>query len=157
MNEAQQLANAHLQALAEAYQHGRIGRDEYRARRRNVLASVRDVGQGVTHRNALRPTATAAPLPAHARGQAEPLPLLFADTTARRRRRLLIAFVFATLFALMLLLFAGAMPAFAGHSKASADAVTTLHSPAALGAARAATSGGADARQGIAPGEIACV
>ncbi|WP_369935076.1 hypothetical protein [Xanthomonas tesorieronis] len=157
MNEAQQLANAHLHALAEAYQHGRIGRDEYRARRRNVLASVRDVGQGVTHRNALRPTVTAAPLPAHAGVQAEPLPLLFADAPVRRRRRLLAALVFATLFALMLLLFAGAMPAFARHSKASADVVTSLHRPAALGAARAATSGSAAARQGIAPGEIACV
>lgn len=157
MNEAQRLANAHLQALAEAYQHGRIGRDEYRARRRNVLASVRDVGQGVTHRNALRPTAAPALVPAHARGQAEALRLLFADAPARRRRRLLVVLVFAMLFALMLLLFAGAVPAFAGHSNASADAVTSLQRPASLDAARAASSDSADARQGIAPGDIACV
>ncbi|MDL5364036.1 hypothetical protein QSH18_00270 [Xanthomonas sp. NCPPB 2654] len=155
MNEAQQLANAHLHALAEAYQHGRIGRDEYRARRRNVLAAARSVDQGVTHRNALRPTVAAA---APARARHEPLPLLFADAHARRRRRLLAAFIFVTLFALLLLFFAGAMPAFAGHSKATAVAGTLVPCPAAhLAAAHVATTGSAGARQGIVPGEIECV
>ena len=156
MNEAQQLANAHLQALAEAYQHGRIDRDEYRARRRNVLAAARSVDQGVTHRNALRPTAAAAPAPARARH--EPLPLLFADAHARRRRRLLVAFICVTLFALLLLFFVGAMPAFAGHSKATAVAGTLVHCPAAhLAAAHLATTDSANARYGIVPGEIECV
>lgn len=155
MNEAQQLANAHLQALAEAYQHGRIGRDEYRARRRNVLASARGAGQGVTHRNALRPTVAAA-APAPVRTAHEPLRVLFADVQARRRRRWLMLFIFATLIAFLLLFFAGALPAFAGRTQATAAPGSRAHRLA--DAARPGTQWGeAGARQGTVPGEIACV
>jgi len=156
MNEAQHLANAHLHALAEAYQHGRIGRDEYRARRRNVLASVRDIGQGVTHRNALRPTVAAA-APAATRAAHEPLRALFADTPARRRLRWLILFIFVTLIAFLLLFFAGALPAFAGQAQAAADPGPRAHRSAAAAAVPGAQWGEAGARQGIVPGEIACV
>lgn len=156
MNEAQQLANAHLHALAEAYQHGRIGRDEYRARRRNVLASVRGAGQGVTHRNALRPTVATAAAPTTARAAHEPLRLLFADAPARRRRRWLALFIFVTLLALLLLFFAGALPAFAGRAQATAAPDPRAHR--LVDAARPGTQWGeAGARQGIVPGEIACV
>ena len=155
MNEAQHLANAHLHALAEAYQHGRIGRDEYRARRRNVLASVRDIGQGVTHRNALRPTVAAA-APAATRAAHEPLRALFADAPARRRRRWIMLFIFVTLIALMLLFFAGALHAFAGQAQAAADPGPRAHRLADA-AGPGAQWGEADARQGIVPGEIACV
>ncbi|WP_369977635.1 hypothetical protein [Xanthomonas bundabergensis] len=156
MNEAQQLANAHLHALAEAYQHGRIGRDEYRARRRNVLASARDAGQGVTHRNALRPTVVAAAVPAPARAAHEPLRALFADVQARRRRRWLALFIFVTLLAFLLLFFAGALPAFAGRTQATADPGPRAHRLADA-AVPGTQWGEAGARQGIVPGEIACV
>jgi len=155
MNEAQQLANAHLQALAEAYQHGRIGRDEYRARRRNVLASVRGAGQGVTHRNALRPTVVVA-APDATRAAHEPLRALFADAPARRRGRWLVVFIFVTLLAFLLLFFAGAVPAFAGQAQATAAPDPRAHR--LVDAARPGTQWGeAGARQGIVPGEIACV
>ncbi|MBN6149142.1 hypothetical protein JR065_02215 [Xanthomonas sp. AmX2] len=151
MNDAQQRANAQLHALAEAYQHGRIGRDEYRARRRNVLAAVRGGAQGITHRNALRP---AVP-PAHA-GH-EPLPLLLAAAPARRRRFGWLLLGLALLLALLLLLlFADATPTLAGRSEAAAVPGTFAHRSARFPAATQATAGGDDARQGSGSGEIAC-
>lgn len=150
MNDAQQQANAQLHALAEAYQHGRIGRDEYRARRRNVLAAVRGGAQGITHRNALRPSAP----PAQARH--EPLPLLLAAAPARRRRFGWLLLGLALLLALLLLLFADATPTLAGRSEATAVPGTFAHRCARFPAATQATVGGDGARQGSGSGEIAC-
>jgi ferric-dicitrate binding protein FerR (iron transport regulator) len=120
-----------------------------------VLASVRGTGQGVTHRNALRPTVAAA-APAATRAAHEPLRALFADVQARRRRRWLALIVFVTLLALLLLFFTGALPAFAGRAQATAAPDPRAHR--LVDAARPGTQWGeAGARQGIVPGEIACV
>ena len=52
MNEREAIVNRDLGLLDEAHYGGRIARAEYRARRRNVLAALRD-SHGITARNAL--------------------------------------------------------------------------------------------------------
>ncbi|WP_372392680.1 hypothetical protein ACCQ05_01230 [Xanthomonas sp. NCPPB 3582] len=47
-------ANAQLQALAQAHQHGQLDRAQYRARRRSVLEAARQA-QGATLRNTQPP------------------------------------------------------------------------------------------------------
>jgi len=60
MNEREAIINRDLHLLDEAHYSGRIARSEYRARRRNVLAALRD-SHGITARNALvRPAGRAA-------------------------------------------------------------------------------------------------
>jgi len=49
MNERERIVNRDLQVLDEAHYGGRIARAEYRARRRNVLAALRD-SHGITAR-----------------------------------------------------------------------------------------------------------
>lgn len=49
MNDWERQANAALRALGEAYQQGGIGRETYRARRRRLLAALRE-RQAVTER-----------------------------------------------------------------------------------------------------------
>lgn len=70
MSTAPHPANAQLQALAQAHQHGQLDRAQYRARRRSVLDAARQA-QGVTLRNAL-PTAAGgqASLPGSGPGSA---------------------------------------------------------------------------------------
>lgn len=52
MNERERIVNRDLNLLDEAHYGGRIARAEYRARRRNVLAALRD-SHGITARNVL--------------------------------------------------------------------------------------------------------
>ena len=52
MNERERIVNRDLEVLDEAHYGGRIARAEYRARRRNVLAALRD-SHGITARKAL--------------------------------------------------------------------------------------------------------
>jgi hypothetical protein len=116
---------------------------------------VRGAGLGGPHRNALRPTVVVA-APDATRAAHEPLRALFADAPARRRRRWLVVFIFVTLLAFLLLFFAGAVPAFAGQAQAAAAPDPRAHR--LVDAARPGTQWGeAGARQGIVPGEIACV
>ncbi|SEI41348.1 hypothetical protein [Frateuria terrea] len=65
MNERERIVNRDLQVLDEAHYGGRIARAEYRARRRNVLAALRD-SHGITARQ--------VPLRSPDRGSAEPAP-----------------------------------------------------------------------------------
>ena len=62
MNERERIVNRDLSLLDEAHYGGRIGRAEYRARRRNVLSAMRD-SHGITARKALHPAAGAIPAP----------------------------------------------------------------------------------------------
>jgi hypothetical protein len=63
MNERERIVNRDLQVLDEAHYSGRIARAEYRARRRNVLAALRD-SHGITARNVLvQPPARAPDAP----------------------------------------------------------------------------------------------
>ena len=52
MNERERIVNRDLNLLDEAHYGGRIARAEYRARRRNVLAALRD-SHGITARKAV--------------------------------------------------------------------------------------------------------
>lgn len=58
MNEHERRINQGLHALDDAHRNARISREEYRARRRALLASLCD-SDGVTARNALTPSAAA--------------------------------------------------------------------------------------------------
>ena len=60
MNERERIVNRDLGLLDEAHYGGRIARAEYRARRRNVLAALRD-SHGITARNALVQRSVAPP------------------------------------------------------------------------------------------------
>ncbi|HEX7349008.1 MAG TPA: hypothetical protein VF264_05110 [Rhodanobacteraceae bacterium] len=52
MNEHLREINRSLHALDDAHRLGRIGRDDYRARRRHLLGTLRD-SDGITARNTL--------------------------------------------------------------------------------------------------------
>lgn len=60
MNEQERRANQALRALDEAHRSGRITREQYRARRRTLLADWCD-SDGVTARNVLTPAAVPRP------------------------------------------------------------------------------------------------
>ncbi|TCV95831.1 hypothetical protein EC912_102176 [Luteibacter rhizovicinus] len=88
MTEWERHANQNLHALDEAHRLGRIGRDEYRARRRKVLASVHD-SHGITARNAITPSHV-APAESPGRGsQRDALPMLFGSRSWFDRRWLM--------------------------------------------------------------------
>ena len=96
MNERERIVNRDLNLLDEAHYGGRIARAEYRARRRNVLAALRD-SHGVTARKALRPPAGPGPA-----GLAnDPLPALL--DAGRSSRMLLIVFSAGALVCALLL------------------------------------------------------
>ncbi|WP_084624335.1 hypothetical protein [Xanthomonas cassavae] len=86
-------ANAQLQALAQAHQHGQLDRAQYRMRRRSVLEAARQA-QGATLRN------TQSPPP----GQRSSSPLQ-PNRFSQHRRRAWTLVVTATFVALMLLTF----------------------------------------------------
>ncbi|UGB39162.1 hypothetical protein [Frateuria soli] len=62
MNERERIVNRDLNLLDEAHYGGRIARAEYRARRRNVLAALRD-SHGITARKALTRTVRTVEVP----------------------------------------------------------------------------------------------
>ncbi|PPU75467.1 MULTISPECIES: hypothetical protein [Xanthomonas] len=89
----QHAANAQLQALAQAHQHGQLDRAQYRARRRSVLEAARQA-QGATLRNPpLRPADPYARPPRQA------------NRFSQRRRRNVAIVVTVTVVALILLIF----------------------------------------------------
>ncbi|MEB1548886.1 hypothetical protein VDQ94_08230 [Xanthomonas campestris pv. campestris] len=110
MSTAPHPANAQLQALAQAHQHGQLDRAQYRARRRSVLDAARQA-QGVTLRNAL-PTA--------AGGQSS----LPGERTRQRKwgRRLIAIFVSVIFVTLILLIFRKCTPGF--DPRSASDAVS---------------------------------
>ncbi|MCW1979457.1 hypothetical protein [Xanthomonas campestris] len=110
MSTAPHPANAQLQALAQAHQHGQLDRAQYRARRRSVLDAARQA-QGVTLRNAL-PTA--------AGGQSS----LPGERTQQRKwgRRLIAIFVSVIFVTLILLIFRKCTSGF--DPRSASDAVS---------------------------------
>ncbi|MEA5124937.1 hypothetical protein VB146_13965 [Xanthomonas floridensis] len=86
-------ANAQLQALAQAHQHGQLDRTQYRARRRSVLDAARQA-QGATLRNTRSP-------PPGQRPSSPPQPNRF----SQHRGRTWAIVVTVTLVALILLTF----------------------------------------------------
>jgi len=64
-------ANISLQCLSEALQRGQLDRDEYRQRRRRILAAGHD-RQALTRRNAVTAPHTAAPGASPARRRSTP-------------------------------------------------------------------------------------
>jgi hypothetical protein len=99
MNERERIVNRDLQVLDEAHYGGRIARAEYRARRRNVLAALRD-SHGVTARNVLaRPPGGGADAPA---GADDMLPALLGSRGASSRLLLVIFGAGALVCALLL-------------------------------------------------------
>ncbi|MFC3550055.1 hypothetical protein ACFOLC_03410 [Lysobacter cavernae] len=146
MSDVQHPANAQLHALGEAYQHGRIGRDEYRARRRDLLAAVRG-GQGVTHRNAIRPVPSPAP------ARPGPPPTRQATSQAWRRRLVFVVLVIVTVLAVFLLLSASPTPP-AGGRPVNVIPSAANHQPIAVATTVLAAAHGGDARQGTVSGEI---
>jgi hypothetical protein len=97
MNEREQIVNRDLSLLDEAHYGGRIARAEYRARRRNVLAALRD-SHGITARKAL----VQPPRPADARLDEDMLPVLLGGG-ARSSRMLLAVFAAGALVCALLL------------------------------------------------------
>jgi hypothetical protein len=59
MTEREDQVNQGLRSLDDAHRLGRISREDYRARRRALLGSLRD-SQGITARNTLRRPKTGA-------------------------------------------------------------------------------------------------
>jgi hypothetical protein len=99
MNERERIVNRDLEVLDEAHYGGRIARAEYRARRRNVLAALRD-SHGITARNVLaQPPARAADTMA---GADDMLPALLGGG-ARSNRMLLVVFAAGALVCALLL------------------------------------------------------
>lgn len=102
MTEQERKANQDLHALDEAHRLGRITREDYRARRRQVLGALCD-SNGVTARNAITPP------PASARRQAadttapgEALNMLFPARSGQTRKYLIGLVVVAVVCALLL-------------------------------------------------------
>ena len=102
MTEQERKANQDLHALDEAHRLGRITREEYRARRRQVLGALCD-SNGVTARNAITPP------PASVRRQAadttapgEALNMLFPARSGQTRKYLIALVVVAVICALLL-------------------------------------------------------
>lgn len=102
MTEQERKANQDLHALDEAHRLGRITREDYRARRRQVLGALCD-SNGVTARNAI------APPPASVRRQAaditapgEALNMLFPARSGQTRKYLIALAVGAVVCALLL-------------------------------------------------------
>jgi hypothetical protein len=102
MTEQERKANQDLHALDEAHRLGRITREDYRARRRQVLGALCD-SNGVTARNAI------APPPAGAKRQAadttapgEALNMLFPARASQTRKYLIALAVGAVVCALLL-------------------------------------------------------
>jgi hypothetical protein len=62
MSERERRANQGLRVLDEAHYSGRISRDEYRLRRRQLLGSLSD-SYGITARNTLRGNQATAAMP----------------------------------------------------------------------------------------------
>lgn len=87
MNERERMVNRDLCLLDEAHYSGRIGRAEYRARRRNVLSALRD-SHGITARNALVRELPPAVGPA---AHDDPLPALLGRGGANRTLLILFA------------------------------------------------------------------
>jgi hypothetical protein len=85
MNERERIVNRDLNLLDEAHYGGRIARAEYRARRRNVLAALRD-SHGITARKV--PVQPAGPVDGSP-GE-EMLPALLGRGTGSSRMLLLI-------------------------------------------------------------------
>lgn len=103
MNERERIVNRDLGLLDEAHYGGRIPRSEYRARRRNVLAALRD-SHGITARNALvQPPAAQSriPLPRDDGLRDDVLPALLGS--APSSRMLLMVFVAGALVCAVLL------------------------------------------------------
>ena len=96
MNERERIVNRDLSLLDEAHYGGRIGRAEYRARRRNVLSAMRD-SHGITARKALHPAAGAIPAPGD-----DVLPALL-GSSGRSSRVLLVLFAAGALVCALLL------------------------------------------------------
>ncbi|KRE88290.1 hypothetical protein ASG87_06650 [Frateuria sp. Soil773] len=89
MTEAERRANQSLHALDEAHRLGRITREEYRARRRAVLAALCD-SHGVTARNAIVPPRAAMPGRMGAEPPGEALAALFPGRAKPAWRPLLV-------------------------------------------------------------------
>jgi hypothetical protein len=99
MNERERIVNRDLQVLDDAHYSGRIARAEYRARRRNVLAALRD-SHGITARNVLvQPPAHMPDAPA---GADDLLPVLLGGG-GRPNRMLLVVFAAGALVCAVLL------------------------------------------------------
>lgn len=108
MNEQEQRINQGLRALDEAHRLGRLGREDYRARRRALLEGLND-SNGVTARNAIAPAATGG-RPHEVRRQAPPGPDMAGTLFPDRRRRMVQTWLLAVAgLALALLLIYGVM------------------------------------------------
>lgn len=106
MNEQERRINQGLRALDEAHRLGRLGREDYRARRRALLQGLND-SNGVTARNAITPVATGG-RPDEVRRQAMPGPDMAGALFPDRRRRLMQTWLLAVAgLALALLLIYG--------------------------------------------------
>lgn len=83
MSERERRANQGLRVLDEAHYSGRISRDEYRLRRRQLLGSLGD-SYGITARNTLRGNQAAAPVAASPASavMAPTMPAMAASRTA---------------------------------------------------------------------------
>jgi len=108
MNEQERRINEHLRALDEAHRGGRLGREEYRSRRRALLQGLND-SNGVTERNAITQAAPGGRRD-DARRQALPSADMAGALFPDRRRRMVQTWLLAVAgLALALLLIYGVM------------------------------------------------
>jgi hypothetical protein len=96
MNEQERRINQGLRALDEAHRMGRIGREDYRARRRALLNGFND-SDGVTARNALNPAATITTPRRGTHREAMPFPDMAGALFPDRRRWIARAWVIAVI------------------------------------------------------------
>lgn len=96
MNERERMVNRDLGLLDEAHYTGRIGKVEYRARRRNVLSALRD-SHGVTARNAVTRPAAPARI-----GEDAVLPMLLGGRAGPNRTLLVLCLAGALVCAVLL-------------------------------------------------------
>lgn len=115
MTEIERQVNRNLRVLDEAHRLGRIGRDEYRGRRRQLLGSMNE-SNVITARNALTSTTATTERPgpppkrshSQRRGRDDALTPMFAGHGISRWWFYVLAFVAAAaVFGLLLYLFAG--------------------------------------------------
>lgn len=114
MNERERRVNQGLRLLDEAHRMGRIGREEYRARRRALLQGIHD-SDGVTARNVLSPAAAITQPRRGTHREAASFPDMAGALFPDRRRWLVRAWLIAIVgLALALVLIYALLPSGAG-------------------------------------------